>query len=256
VTPVKSKDFSWVSSLNVAHNKNNIESMSNSRFKLDSIALMQPDGGGQTNATLQLIKAGHPIGQFFTFKYAGKDANGVSQFYNSKGEVTSNVSTLTNLKDYYYAGDAQPKLLLGWNNTFNYKQLSVNFFFRSTLGNHIFNATRADLNRPSTAQINNLLVSSADESAKDGNAYRYSTRFIEKGDYVRLDNATVAYTFKNLAKNLHSLRVYVSGNNLMTITSYKGIDPEVNLGGLTPGVDSNNFYPKTRTILVGLNASF
>ncbi|SEW17078.1 iron complex outermembrane recepter protein [Chitinophaga sp. YR573] len=256
VTPVKTKDFSWVTSLNVAHNKNNIVSMSNSRFRLDSIALMQPDGGGQTNATLQLIKSGHPIGQFFTFKYAGKDANGVSQYYNSKGEVTSSVSTLTNLKDYYYAGDAQPKLLLGWNNTINYKQLSVNFFFRSTLGNHIFNATRADLNRPSTAQLNNLLVSSADESAKDVNAYRYSTRFIEKGDYVRLDNATVAYTFKNLAKNLRSLRVYVSGNNLFTITGYKGIDPEVNLGGLTPGVDSNNFYPKTRTILVGLNASF
>lgn len=256
VTPVKSKDFSWVTSLNVAHNVNNIESMSNSRFRLDSIALMQPDGGGQTGSTLQLIKSGHPVGQFFTFKYAGKDANGVSQFYNSKGEVTSNVATLTNLKDYYYAGNAQPKLLLGWNNTFNYKQLSVNFFFRSTLGNHIFNATQADLNRPSTASINNLLVSSAGESAKDINAYRYSSRFIEKGDYVRLDNATVAYTFKNISKNLSSLRVYVSGNNLFTITGYKGIDPEVNLGGLTPGVDSNNFYPKTRTVLVGLNASF
>jgi TonB-dependent starch-binding outer membrane protein SusC len=256
VTPVKTTNFSWVSAVNLAHNVNNIASMSNDRFRLDSIALMQPDGGGQTGATLQLIKAGHPIGQFFTYKYAGKSAEGVSQFYNAAGEVTSNASTLTNLKDYYYAGNAQPKLLLGWNNTFNYKQLSVNFFFRSTLGNKIFNATLADLNRPATASINNLPVSSVNESAKDINAYRYSTRFIEKGDYVRLDNATVSYTFKDIAKDFRSLRVYVSGNNLMTFTGYKGIDPEVNLGGLTPGVDSNNFYPKTRTILIGLNASF
>lgn len=256
VTPVRTKDFTWVSSLNLAHNKNNIESMSNDRFKLDSLALMQPDGGGQTGATLQLIKSGRPIGQFFTFKYAGKTADGISQFYNAKGEVTSNITTLTNLKDYYYAGNAQPTLLLGWNNSFTYKQLSVNFFFRSTLGNKIFNATRADLNRPATASINNLLVSSENESANDISAYRYSTRFIEKGDYIRLDNATVAYTFKNISKNVRSLRAYVSGNNLLTITSYKGIDPEVNLGGLTPGVDSNNFYPKTRTILIGLNASF
>ncbi|MVT07787.1 TonB-dependent receptor [Chitinophaga tropicalis] len=256
VTPVKSKDFSWTSSLNLAHNKNLIESMSNERFKLDSIPLMQPDGGGQTGATLQLIKSGHPIGQFFTFKYAGKTADGISQFYNAKGEATSNVSSLVNGRDYYYAGNAQPKLLLGWNNSFTYKQLSFNFFFRSTLGNQIFNATQADLNRPATAAINNLPVSSANESAKDVNAYRYSSRFIEKGDYLRLDNATVAYTFKNISKNFRSLRLYVSGNNLFTITGYKGIDPEVNLGGLTPGVDANNFYPKTRTVLVGLNATF
>jgi len=99
-------------------------------------------------------------------------------------------------------------------------------------------------------------VFSADESAKDVNAYRYSTRFIESGNYVRLDNASLGYTFRNIAKNFRTLRLYVTGTNLLTFTSYRGIDPEVNMGGLTPGVDANNFYPKTRTVLFGVNAQF
>lgn len=253
-TPVDTKDFNWTTGFNLAHNANKIVSLSDNRFKTDSILIVQPDGGGQTGATLQIIQQGQPIGQFFTFQYAGKNANGVSQYLNSKGDVVTD--GMLNKTDYHAAGSAQPKLLLGWSNSFRYKDFDLNIFVRSVLGNKIFNVTRADLFRPSTAQFNNIPVEVAGESTNDYNSYRYSTRFIESGSYVRLDNATLGYNMKHIGKDIKSIRVYASVNNLFVITSYKGIDPEINQGGIAPGVDTNNFYPKTRTFLFGVNVSF
>ena len=146
--------------------------------------------------------------------------------------------------------------MLGWANTFRYNNFDLNVFVRGTFGNHIFNATRADLFRPSTAQYDNILQDAAGETVKDYNSYLYSSRFIESGSYLRLDNATLGYTLKDLGQYVKSLRFYLTGNNLFVITGYKGIDPEINQGGLAPGVDYNNFYPKTRTLLFGVNVSF
>jgi iron complex outermembrane receptor protein len=118
------------------------------------------------------------------------------------------------------------------------------------------NVTRADLFRPNTAQFTNIPVEVENESAADFNSYKYSSRFVENGSYLRLDNATLGYTFKKGIPGVKSLRVYTTANNLFVITGYKGIDPEINQGGIAPGVDTNNFYPKTRTFLFGLNVSF
>lgn len=253
VNAVKTQNFSWNTTLNLAHNQNKIVSLSNSTLKTDSIKIVTPDGGGQTGETVQLIVAGQPIGQFFTYEYAGKDANGVSQYYNAKGELTTKP---VSVKDYKAIGNAQPKLLLGWSNNFTYKNFDLNIFMRAVLGNKIMNVTRADLFRPSTARFTNIPVEVAEESANDFNSYRYSSRFLENGSYLRLDNATLGYSFKNITKNVKRIRLYASVNNLFVITGYKGIDPEINQGGTAPGVDANNFYPKTRTFLFGVSASF
>lgn len=253
VNAIKTNNFSWNTTLNLAHNQNKIVSLSNSTLKTDSVKIVQPDGGGQTGETIQLIVAGQPIGQFFTYEYAGKDANGVSQYYNAKGELTTKP---VSVKDYKALGNAQPKLLLGWSNNFTYKNFDLNIFMRAVLGNKIMNITRADLFRPSTARFTNIPVEVAEESANDFNSYRYSSRFLENGGYLRLDNATLGYSLKNITKNIKRIRLYASVNNLFVITGYKGIDPEINQGGVAPGVDSNNFYPKTRTFLFGLSASF
>ena len=254
-TPVRNDNgLTWTSSLNLAHNKNEIVSLTNPLFAGgDSIRITQPEGSGQTGSTLQILKGGRPLGQFFTFEYAGKNESGVSQFYTSTGGTTT---TPVIGKDYRYLGSPQPKLLLGWANTLTYKNFDMNLFVRGVFGNKIFNATRADLFRPTTAQFTNILKDVADESTKDVNSFKYSSRFIEDGSYVRLDNATLGYNFKITNKNIRSLRVYTSVNNAFVITKYSGIDPEINQGGLAPGVDSNNFYPKTRTVLLGLNVSF
>ena len=251
-TPVKSRNFTWSTNFNIAHNQNELLSLSNSQFKKDTVFYVQPDGGGQTGSKLMVLVAGSPIGQFFTLQYAGKNAANISQYYDRKGNLTT---TPDITGDRAAAGSAQPKLLLGWANNFRYKNVDLNVFFRSVLGNKIFNVTLADLYRPSTASTNNIPVEVASEAAAD-QAYRYSTRFIESGNFVRLDNFTLGYNFRNISKSIQNLRLYISGNNVFIITNYKGIDPEINQGGLAPGIDANNFYPKTRTFMFGLNVSF
>jgi iron complex outermembrane receptor protein len=252
-TPLTLGDFSWTTTFNLAHNKNKIVSLSSDAFEKDSIALFQPDGGGQSGETVQMIASGQALGTFYTYEYAGKDATGVSQYVDANGELTTKPQII---KDYKVLGNAQPKVLLGWSNNFRYKNLDLSVFFRSVIGNKIMNVTRADLNRPSTAALNNIPVDVASESVNDVNSHRYSSRFIEDGSYLRLDNATLGYNFKNLGQDIKQIRLYVSTNNLFVITKYKGIDPEINQGGLAPGVDARNFYPKTRTFLIGINASF
>ena len=253
-TPVKTNNFSWNTSINFAHNKNEITKLTNPLFiGGDSVSVSYPEGSGQSGSSLQLLKEGHPLGQFFTLEYAGKNSAGISQFVSANGTLT----TTPTRADYRYEGDAQPKLVAGWSNTFKYKDFDLNLFIRGVFGNKIFNATRADLFRPTTAMSSNILADAADESPADGNAYKYSSRFIESGSYIRFDNATLGYNVKGINnKYIRSLRVYTSVNNLFTITKYKGIDPEVNQGGIAPGVDYNNFYPKTRTFLLGANVSF
>lgn len=252
--PVSTKDFTWTSNINLAHNKNVIEKLTNQLFiGGDSVRITQPDGGGQTGSTLQILKEGKPIGQFFTLDYAGKNSEGVSQYVAKDGSLTTNPGIGT---DYHYMGSPQPKLLMGWTNDFKYKNFDLNIFIRGVFGNKIFNATRADLFRPSTAHSTNILADVADESPLDLNSYKYSSRFIEDGSYIRLDNATLGYNFKNLGSYVKNLRIYSSVNNLFVITKYSGIDPEVEQGGIAPGVDSNNFYPKTRTVLFGVKATF
>lgn len=253
-TPVKTANFTWSTNLNVASNKNEIVKLTNPFFiGGDSIRRVQPDGGGQTGSTLQIFKEGKPLGQFFTLKYAGKNAAGVSQYVAKDGSLTTTPAIGV---DYHYAGSAQPKVLLGWGNNFQYKKFDLSVFFRGVFGNKIFNATKADLFRPSTAMTTNILTDAANESPNDLNSYKYSSRFIEDGSYIRLDNMTLGYNFGKVSKFIQNVRVYQTINNLFVITKYSGIDPEVEQGGTAPGVDSNNFYPKTRTFMFGLNVIF
>jgi iron complex outermembrane receptor protein len=252
-SPVNGKSFSWATNMSLAYNKNKITSLQGPYANGDSVRYSDPEGPGQTNSTLQLLKVGYPVGQFFTAKYAGKDASGISQFYKRDGS-TVNLPLIGT--DYFYLGSPQPNIIMGWSNTFRYKNLDLNVFIRGTFGNKIFNATRADLSYTAGAATSNILNSAANDKIADTRNSVYSDRYIENGSYARLDNATLGYNFKNPFKNISNIRVYTSTNNLFTITGYKGIDPEINQGGVAPGIDYNNFYPKTRTFLFGVNVSF
>lgn len=253
-TPVQTKAFRWTTGINLAHNKNEITSLTNPLFAGgDSVRITGPNGQGQTGSTIQILKSGKPIGQFFTFEYAGKNSSGVSQYVDNAGKLTTTPRIGT---DYKYLGSPQPQLIFGWTNTLRYKNFDLNVFLRGVYGNKIFNATRADLFRPNTAQYSNILKDAQNESVSDVNSYKYSSRFIEDGSYIRLDNATLGYNFNSFSSYIKNLRIYTSVNNLFVITKYTGIDPEISMGGLAPGYDNNNFYPKTRTFLLGLNVSF
>ena len=251
-TPVKTKDFSWKSTFTISHNTNRVLSLSNSQFNEQSVNTAFLGGKGQSGNWSQLLQVGQPIGTFDIWHYAGTNAQGITQIRAKDG--TDTLTPTTN--DFYIAGNAQPKVLLGWSNTFLYKNFDLNFFFRAVTGNKILNATLAGLNDPQDTHQENIPKFSLNESYNDYNAPLISDRFLENGAYLRLDNATLGYTFKVRTKAINRLRIYASGNNLFIVTKYRGIDPEVNNGGLTPGIDNNNFHPKTRSFLLGANVIF
>ena len=250
---VKSKDFSWTTAPNIAHNKNVVETLSDDFYKISLINTAQLGGKGQSGNYSQIVQPGMPLGTFNLWHYTGKNDNGVSTYVNAKGET---IATQPLTTDQRVAGNAQPSLIYGWNNSFRYKKWDLNFLVRGTLGNKILNATKASLNNPSDANLQNIPKFTAGESANDINGYLISDRFLENGSYLRLDNATIGYTLNPKTPTVKNIRLYVAANNLFVITHYSGIDPEINIGGLTPGIDNYNFYPKTRTFSFGVSANF
>ncbi|PST82597.1 SusC/RagA family TonB-linked outer membrane protein [Pedobacter yulinensis] len=253
VSVFNNKKFTWKSSVNFSHNKNVVRSLSNEKFSLSAIPTAQLGGKGQTSNYSQVIQEGLPIGSFNTYRYAGKDSKGVSQFYLPDGNLTTEYSKAA----VGLTGNAQPDLIYGWNNSFTLGRFDLNVFLRGVYGNQILNATLAGLNSPGDATTNNIPQFTLNESVNDNNSYIISDRFIENGSYLRLDNATLGYSFNlEKLKALKRLRVYTTASNLFVITKYRGIDPEINMGGIQPGIDNNNFYPKTRSFLFGLNVTF
>ncbi len=252
-TAVKTTNFSWRTSINVSHNKNIVESLSNNQFNLPVIYTAQLGGKGQSGNYSQIVRPGDAIGTFYLWHYVGKNATGVSTYQNAAGAT---IATQPLTTDQFVAGNAQPNLIYGWTNTFVYKKFDLNFLVRGVTGNKILNATLASLNNPADAKIQNIPRFTLGESYNDINAYLISDRFLENGSYLRLDNATLGYTIKPNIPAIKAIRLYLSANNLFVITKYSGIDPEINIGGLTPGIDNNNYYPKTRSYIFGLTASF
>ncbi|EHQ29108.1 SusC/RagA family TonB-linked outer membrane protein [Mucilaginibacter paludis] len=251
--PVKTSSFNWRTSFNIAHNHNNIDNLSTDKFTIPYIYTAQVGGKGQSGIYSQIVQPGSPLGTFYLWHYLGKNAAGVSTYQKADGSVTA-VQPLST--DQQVAGSAQPNIIYGWSNNFTYKNFDLNFLIRGVAGNKILNATLAGLNNPTDSKLQNIPRFTLGESFNDINAYLVSDRFLESGTYLRLDNASLGYTFKPMLNNLKTVRLYLTGTNLFIITKYRGVDPEISMGGLTPGIDNNNFYPKTRTFIVGLNASF
>lgn len=255
--PVETHDFNWVTTFNIAANKNKIGSLDSN---IDNLTIAERYEGtqyleGWTAQTVSLVKPGEAIGTFYTFKYVGYDAEQKKTLYENANGETVTINDLKTLDDYKIVGNALPKITYGWNNSFKYKRLDFNFFFRGVSGNKIFNASRADLSRLSQATSWNI----SKEAVKDGimEAPISSSRWLESGSFLKLDNVTIGYQFNvEKIKGISKLRIYATGQNLFTITGYTGVDPEVSLSGLAPGIDDRNYYPKTRSFLFGVNLSF
>ncbi|WP_413666490.1 SusC/RagA family TonB-linked outer membrane protein [Mucilaginibacter sp. Mucisp86] len=249
-TPVKTKDFTWSSYGNISFNKNKITALAPN---LSKIYAGDPEGPGQSGIQVSIIEAGYPLGEFYTLKYLGR-TNGVSTFMGANGQPT----TTPQSTDQTYAGNAQPTYTFGFGNDFTYKNFSLNFFFRGQGGNKIMNASLASFNQPTQASAHGVPTLTLSEPGNDVNANLYSTRYLESGAFIRLSNATLSYKINVPGNYVHGIRLYVTGTNLFIITKYKGVDPELNLNidnqssGQFIGVDSNNFYPKTRSFLAGV----
>lgn len=261
-TPVQTKNFRWETTLNLSHNKNEVVSLSNQTYSVDYINTGNPNIGGYATASVQRIMEGEAIGTFYMWEWAGYNDSGVSQFYvhdPETGERTGEFTTSPQETDRTKVGSAQPNLTYGWNNSLLYKKWTLTAFFQGVTGNDIMNATRAQYNYVALVSTGKNVLSEVATQQKftDVNAQAPSDRYLEDGSYLRLSTLSLNYNFGKIGNYINGLNIYATCNNLMTIAGYKGLDPEINLGGLTPGIDNREwYYPRTRTVMLGLNINF
>ena len=210
---------------------------------------------------------GDAIGSFYMLKSVGVVENGPKKGLwliedPETGEAVSFNSGMRNYDSKYrqYMGSALPKLNLGWTNSFRIYDFDVNLSFIGKFGHKIFNNQRMfyenlniGLNRykSATEPVYNGSLSKSQEPV----AVSY---YLEDGDYLKLDNFTVGYTFDTKkVKYLDKARIYLSGENLFVLTKYSGLDPELNYSGYSDfGMDYREKYPTLRTISFGVNVIF
>ena len=197
----------------------------------------------------QRIVEDEPIGNFYGPKWLGFDANGDNIFedLDDDGKLSDG--------DNQVIGNAYPDFTFSIQNSFSYKNFDLSFLFRGSVGNDVLNMSRLYYEGFSYFGSNNILKSTLDHPEYKGGAI-YSSRFIEDGSFVKLDNLTLGYNVPLKGKVISKMRIYVTGQNLLTLTKYKGMDPEVHLAGLEPGIEWYTFYPRTKTYLLGFNITF
>jgi TonB-linked SusC/RagA family outer membrane protein len=254
--------FSWSTSITAAINKNKISDL----------------GGQILNANeVNAAIAGQPIGVFYLPEYAGVNAaNGDAIYYlnttNPDGTINRGTTNDINEAQRIFAGNPNPKYTFGINNTFSYKNFDLNIFFQGVEGNKIFNQAGQYMSANGSNGYDNQTADQLDYWTTPGqitnvpeprlfagNGIGNSTRYLSDGSYLRLKTATLGYSLPASALRkikLSKLRIYASAQNLLTITGYKGWDPEVNADFQSTNINQGiDFYsaPQPRVISLGLN---
>ncbi len=247
---IRTNDLRWTASLNMAHNKNKITKLSSEEFSTSSIKTGSAWIRGGSDNTTHIVEEGREVGTFYGWLCNGLDENGkyiMDDMIDGKAGLTND--------DRTYIGSAQPKLTYGLANIITWKNWELNFFLRGVYGNDLLNFSKMSYATTQWLPGANVLKEALTSGLTDNP--KYSSYYIEKGSFLRLDNASLGYTFDvSGIKEIQKLRVYVTGQNLFTITNYTGLDPEIEMSGLDPGIEGRDYYPKSRTISVGVNISF
>ena len=207
------------------------------------------NGQGLSGATSQLITNGYPINAFFLPQFTGLNEKGQSQYANNGNAV--------------YAGSPNPRTLLGLSANARYGKLSLIANMTGAFGQYIYNNTiNAVGNVGQIGAGKNIALATFENSIKEstGNASSASTRYLEKGDYLKMSNLTLAYGFGDFGRFVKGARVYVTAQNLFVITKYNGFDPEVNTvkkgANQVPSVGIDYLpYPSARIFTFGVNFS-
>ncbi|MFY0253666.1 SusC/RagA family TonB-linked outer membrane protein [Chitinophaga sp. 30R24] len=250
--PVKTKDFVWNSDLSFSSQRNKMVSFSNAFFKSTEKYFGSLPSPGNLGSAIRVVEGG-PLGTFYGYRFAGFNDNGKWLFYKKDGSKVT--TTDINDNDKTVLGNGIPKYMASWSNTFRYKNLDLTLFFRGKFGFKILNLQDLYFGNKKWSP-NNMLTSAIGKNAQLNDDPQFSDYYLEKGDFVKLDNITLGYNFKLNTKYIRNLRVYASGRNIATITKYSGLDPELQDTALDSGIDGRGFYPRTRSYTIGLNIGF
>jgi TonB-linked SusC/RagA family outer membrane protein len=262
--------FNWTTAFNISFNRNKVLELGGEEYK----EMDEGDGHLKTGSIRRLI-VGKPIGVFYGYRFDGIFQNeaecakqtsspspvgiGLRRYkdLDGDGKVDAN-------NDREILGDSNPKLFGGLTNTFSYKGIELNVFLQYSYGNKIFNYNAMELEVPTGGQnvYKDLLNRWTPEHP--GNEYPkastnrnllVSDRFVEDGSYLKLKTLSLSYSFPKLRfKHIGGLRLYITGQNLLTWTKYRGYDPEVSYRGASTLEAGEDFggYPQSRTYLLGV----
>lgn len=260
VIPIQNKDFTWDSTVTFSTNKNKLKSLSNDLYQASSDYMVTGWIQEPVKTESHIVRIGEPIGQIHGFKVIDVDSNGKWIYEDKDGNAVPYDEFDHSFGNKKVLGNGLPKYHVGFTNSFRYKNWDLSISMRGAFDFQIINAarmfyenlSRQDWNRLKSAyepvfgkaQLNSLC-------SEEFNSY-----YVENGDYWKIDNLTLGYTFRDINKYIKKVRLYFSSNNLLTITGYKGTDPEVRTSGLNPGYDDRDQYPNVRSFTLGANVTF
>jgi TonB-linked SusC/RagA family outer membrane protein len=266
-TPFKSNDFTWTASFNASFNQNKVMDLG-----ADSMLERPVIGGGLITNSIQVVKVGQSLGAFYLIPWEGVYKADKGNYKAGDAMYTDvNGNNSVGFDDRVLAGSAMPKMQWGFNNSVAWKNVELNVFIQGSHGNKIFNATYAATAVPTSdvkfinlADAANYWTPSNTGStwanpASKNKSWVESTQFLQNGSYVRLKNVSLSYEIGQKLLKLASAKIYISAQNLATITKYKGFDPEATSTLANSDTDAGidlGAYPSPKTITVGVQVKF
>jgi iron complex outermembrane receptor protein len=242
-TVINQKDFTWNVGANASFLQNTVSGLAG------FYETGQLRGQGFSNVQAQRLVSGQPLNVWYLQRWEGIDKT------TGKDILTDGGATK------FYVGSPNPKTLLGISTDVTYKKFTAGLNFNGNFGHYIYNNTAATVvgigNLGTRNIAKDLLKGDVQESR--ANAPTPSTRFLEKGNYLKLANASIGYRVGNIGNSIRNLYISITGQNLFSITKYKGFDPEVNTDGSFGGIPSLGIeyipYPSARSVQLGINFS-
>lgn len=235
---IATKDLRWSIDANLSINKNKVVATKNNL----------PFSSGNSRIT-----PGDPLSSFYGPKFNGYAADGEMAF------MDVNADGIIDGRDNQYIGNPYPSTIIGLNTSLKYKRFNFMMTWSSVQGNSIDNQMLFTAATPSPIYNRSAEIYTYYPKPKASSIHRRSDLFIEDGSYIRLRNIRIDYALPlGDTKFIKSANIYLSGNNIITITNYKGYDPEVNVfsgNSLQQGVD-NGAYPGSKTVTLGLTVNF
>ncbi|MFT3946260.1 MAG: SusC/RagA family TonB-linked outer membrane protein [Agriterribacter sp.] len=250
---VKGKDWNWDITGNVTFLKNSVSGL------LGYYETGALRGQGFSGVTGQRMVNGQPLNVWYLAIYEGIDPQtGMSMYRGQDGsKSTSNDPALNK----FYTNSPNPTTLLGISTNVSYKKFTLAANMNGATGHYLFNNTAATSLGISNLPLRNIGSSFYNTSVKEStsNSAAASTRYLEKGNYMKMANLTLSYKVGDIGNVFKNVNVSLTGQNLFIITKYTGFDPEVNTDGSSNGIPSLGIeylpYPPARNILLGINFS-
>ena len=242
---ISTEDFSWTTSFNASYNQGKVEkldlSSGSAYFHVEETSL----------GFIYKVETGEPLGNFYGKRFDRIDENGkwVFKDLNNNGEMDEGEG------DKEILGNGAPKYHIGFTNSLKYKNFNLDIFFRSALDFDVINYGKMFYENITKFPNSNVYATTGQNGLKD--APQYSDYYLEKGDYIKLENISLSYNFDvNNINYISSARLYASCSNVFTISKYSGLTPDLEAGGTKPGLDGLNFYPVSRTFTIGAAIKF